>query len=84
MYYFDIYKDGHNFKLFYFVSDYSIKHSKAHGHVGNERYKHALMSNISGSLETLQLICFPDCSLRFHPIKNLPSFFQRDNFLTLH
>ena len=37
MYYFDIYKDGHNFKLIYFVSDYSIKHSKAHGHVGSER-----------------------------------------------
>lgn len=79
MYYFDIYKDEHNFKLVYFVFDYSKLHSKAHGHVGNKRYEHELMSNTPRSLESLQLICFPDCSLRFHPIKNLPSFFQQDN-----
>lgn len=84
MYYFDIYKDGHNFKLIYFVFDYSMKHFKTHGHVGNETYKRALMSNISRSLEILQLICFPDCSLRFQPIKNQPSFSIQDNFLTIH
>lgn len=69
MSYFDIYKDGHNFKLICFVSDCSIKHSKARGHVGNERYKHALMSNVSRRWEILQLICFPGCPLRFHSIK---------------
>lgn len=45
---FDIYKDGHNFKLIYFVFDHSIKHSKAHGHVGNESYKHALIATYQG------------------------------------
>lgn len=79
MYYFDIYKDEHNFKLVYFMFDYSIVHSKAHGQVGNIKYKHALMSNISRSLETLQLICFPGHSLRFHHIKKLPPFLQPDN-----
>lgn len=38
MYYFDIYKDGHNFYLIYFVFNYYVKHSETHGHVGNERH----------------------------------------------
>lgn len=39
MYYFDIYKDEHNFNLVYFVFDYSKSHSEAHGHVGNKKIR---------------------------------------------
>ena len=39
MYYFDIYKDEHNFNLVYFVLDYSKSHSEAHGHVGNKKIR---------------------------------------------